>query len=149
MFGRSNYLVAAEIGSEAPRTWRLDRIEDLEVLDVQAAVPDGFDLDSYATRSFGVYQEDPVNVVLRVTPVRAPEAMKWRFHRTQTIEPQQDGSVIVRFRAGGILELVWHLFTWGDTIEILDPAELRHTMVRELNSALEWHSRKLTSPDGV
>jgi predicted DNA-binding transcriptional regulator YafY len=149
MFGRSNYLVAAELGSEAPRTWRLDRIEDLQVLDTVAKVPDGFKLDGYATRSFGVYQEDPVDVVLRVTPVGAPEALKWRFHPTQTIEPQEDGSVIVRFRAGGRLELIWHLFTWGDTIEILEPPELQHAMVRELNSALKWHSRQMTSHDGA
>ena len=69
MFGRANYLVAAEIGGDAgPRNWRLGRIRDIEVLERTAAPPAGFDLQTYANRSFGIYQEDVEDVVLRILP---------------------------------------------------------------------------------
>jgi predicted DNA-binding transcriptional regulator YafY len=35
-----------------------------------------------------------------------------------------DGSLIVRFRAGGDLEMAWHLYTWGDHVEVLEPKRL-------------------------
>ncbi|MGA0601515.1 helix-turn-helix transcriptional regulator [Caulobacter sp. KR2-114] len=147
MFGRANYLVAAELGSdgEAPRNWRLDRIFDLEVLDRPASVPEGFHLQDYAHRSFGIFQDEVQDVVLRIGPAGAEEARLWRFHPTQEIEDKADGSVVVRFRASGMRELAWHLFTWRDQVEILQPAILRETMLEELKLALSAHDRSARS----
>lgn len=140
MFGRANYLVAAELGSTEVRNYRLDRIEDLELLNLPAAAPADFSLSDYANRSFGVYQGDVHDVVLRVLPHKADEAASWRFHPTQQLERRPDGSVVVSFRASGMLELSWHLFTWADGIEIIAPEELRMTMVGGLRAALAKHS---------
>jgi predicted DNA-binding transcriptional regulator YafY len=144
MFGRANYLVGAELGRPEPRNWRLDRIKHLEVLDTPAPAPEDFDLDAYANRSFGIYQDTVEDVVLRAPPHGAQDALGWRFHPSQQIEPQPDGSVIVRFRASGMLELAWHLFSWGDKIEILAPDKLRAVMRRELEAALARHRRDPT-----
>jgi predicted DNA-binding transcriptional regulator YafY len=48
MFGRTNYLVAAELGSEEPKSWRLDRIRDLTLMDCPAPAPDDFSLSAFA-----------------------------------------------------------------------------------------------------
>jgi len=147
MFGRANYLVAAPEGSTEPRNLRLDRISALEVLDAPGAPPEDFDLDAYAHRSFGIYQDAVIDVVLRVLPSGAAEAMAWRFHPTQTVEPQADGAVIVRFSASGALELAWHLFTWGDKVEILAPVSLRATLIDGLQTALARHQATAALPD--
>jgi predicted DNA-binding transcriptional regulator YafY len=139
MFGRANYLVAVEHGSAEPRNWRLDRIRDLVVLDQAAAAPEAFSLSDYASRSFGIYQDAPQTVVLRVTPAGAEDALGWRFHPTQVVEAQADGSVLVRFRASGMLELSWHLFTWGDKVEVLEPEGLKAMLIGELENAAAWH----------
>jgi predicted DNA-binding transcriptional regulator YafY len=139
MFGRANYLVAAELGSAEARNWRLDRVKDLEVLETAAPAPEGFSLQDYAERSFGIYQDQLEDVVLRVMPHGAADALGWRFHPTQTTALQPDGSVMVTFQASGMLELAWHLFTWGDKVEVLQPERLRGTLLRELQSALAWH----------
>ena len=141
MFGRANYLVAAELGQDEPRNWRLDRIAELEVLEIHAAPPESFDLRDYANRSFGIYQDESEAVVLRILPPGADDALGWRFHPTQTTEPQTDGSVMVRFQASGMRELAWHLFTWGDKVEILAPPSLRAAMLSELKVALDQHTR--------
>ncbi|WP_442896061.1 hypothetical protein [Bradyrhizobium sp. AZCC 2289] len=31
----------------------------------------------------------------------------------------------MRFRAAGHLEMCWHLYTWGDQVEVLAPKALR------------------------
>ncbi|WP_374469925.1 helix-turn-helix transcriptional regulator [Phenylobacterium sp.] len=139
MFSRMNYLVAAEKRAEGPRNWRLDRIVDLEVLEETGAPPADFNLHDYASRSFGIYQDEVHEIVLRISGDRVEDALRWRFHPTQTLQAQADGSVIVRFRASGMLELSWHLFTWGDCVEVLEPPKLRETLVRELEGALTKH----------
>jgi predicted DNA-binding transcriptional regulator YafY len=47
------------------------------------------------------------------------------FHPTQTVEEEADGSLLVRFRASGLLEMSWHLYSWGTSVEVLEPAALR------------------------
>src|SRR5207253_618170 len=75
MFGRANYLVAAELGRAEPRNWRLDRLRDVEILDTPAGPPEDFDLRDYANRSFGIYQDDTEDVVLRILPHGAEDAL--------------------------------------------------------------------------
>lgn len=135
MFGRANYLVAADLGSDAPKTFRLDRMSAVEALDTVARPPSGFDLAEFANRSFGIYQDAVEDVVLRISPDGAAEARGWRWHPTQVLEDQPDGAVLVRFRASGMRELAWHLFTWGDQVEILAPERLKAAMAEELAAA--------------
>jgi predicted DNA-binding transcriptional regulator YafY len=40
------------------------------------------------------------------------------------MEDREDGSLTVRFRAGGDLEMAWHLYCWGDQVEVLAPQRL-------------------------
>jgi predicted DNA-binding transcriptional regulator YafY len=100
-----------------------------------ARPPADFDLGVFASQSFGIYQDEIEDVAVRITPEGADEARGWRWHPTQTIEDQADGSVVVRFRASGMRELAWHLFTWGDRATILAPERLKTVMADELAAA--------------
>jgi predicted DNA-binding transcriptional regulator YafY len=141
LFGRSNYLVAAEGETGEPRNWRLDRVHDIEILPRVSARPDAFSLQDYADESFGIYHDAVEDVVLRISPEGAEDAVRWRFHANQSVEAQPDGSVRVAFRASGMRELAWHLFTWGDKVEILAPEVLRRTMIEEIAVARRAHDR--------
>ena len=46
-------------------------------------------------------------------------------------------------------ELAWHLFTWGDQIQILQPDALKTAMWEELNIALACHGQGPTSESGA
>lgn len=135
MFGRANYLVAADRDSGRVQTFRLDRMSAVEAQAGFAPPPADFDLNAFASQSFGIYQDEIEDVVLHVTPTGAAEARGWRWHPTQSLEDQPDGSVIVRFRASGMRELAWHLFTWGDQVTILSPQRLKAVMAGELAAA--------------
>jgi predicted DNA-binding transcriptional regulator YafY len=139
LFGRSNYLVAAEGESTEPRTWRLDRIADIEVSEAFGARPEDFSLQAFMNRSFGIYQDAVEEVRLRVKPHGAEEARGWRFHPTQELQDLPDGSVLVTFEAAGMRELAWHLFTWEDKVEILGPERLKQMMRDELAVAAKAH----------
>lgn len=134
LYGRRAYLVAhTEKGAEM-RLWRIDRISDVSVLEENFAAQK-FDLAAYTEQSFGVFQEVPQDVVLRFSPEAAEDAVEWVFHPSQTMEQQVDGSLIVRFSCGGMLELSWHLFTWGGTVTIDGPAGLMALMKSQIDAS--------------
>lgn len=140
LLGRSNYLVAAEIGVEAPRNWRLDRIEAIVLGDRMASRPSDFSMQAYADQSFGIYQDDTHDVMLRFPPRAAEAAQRWRFHAGQKVELLPDGEVEVSFRSSGMRELAWHLFTWGGDVRIVSPPVLRELLLQQLHEALAAHS---------
>jgi predicted DNA-binding transcriptional regulator YafY len=145
LFGRANYLVASE-GEGKPRNWRLDRIRDVAVTGRPARRDPAFSLQEYADESFGIYQDDTQDVVLRILPASAEGALRWRFHSNQRLEQQADGSVVVRFRASGMRELAWHLFTWGDQVEVLAPAVLKRTLIDQIELARGAHASASDAP---
>ena len=130
LYGHRVYLVAAFPWAEEPVNYRLDRMSDVRVTEATCTRAVGFNLGAYAARSFGVFQEEPHDVVLRFLPEVADEVANFHFHPTQTITREPDDSTIVRFRAGGLREIAWHLFTWGGSVRISAPEELKEMMLK-------------------
>ena len=132
LYGNRHYLVAWSESKEARdfRTFALSNIERAELLDRNFTRKQRFSLQKFAERSFGVFQEEPFDVVWRFSPKAANDAREFLFHPTQVMVLQQDGSLIVRFRAGGLLEMAWHLFTWGDQVQVLEPKRLRRLFLK-------------------
>jgi len=130
LLGGRHYLVARVDSSPVdamPGRWRMDRMTEIRVLDEGIrAMPDGFSLREMSRRSFGVYYNDGEyeEVIWRFAPAAAREASAYRFHPDQKLERKSDGSLIVRFRAAGYLEMAWHLYQWGDKVEVLAPTAL-------------------------
>lgn len=128
LLGERAYLVARQ-AARGPRIikFRFDRIHHAECLDDAAELEPGFSIEEFAAQSFGVW-EDPdqhAEVVWRFAPEAADHARDFRFHPRQRLEPQEDGSLIVRFEASGWLEMTWFLYKWGDKVEVLAPDGLR------------------------
>ena len=59
------------------------------------------------------------------SPGAAATAREFMFHPDQIITDHADGGLIVTFRASGWVEMAWHLYQWGDTVEVIEPPELR------------------------
>ena len=125
LYGRRAYLVGRKGDAGGMRYWALANMCETDLTDEWFAADEGFDLKAFAERSFGSFQEEPVEVVLRFSAAAAPDAAAFQFHPSQEIEENGDGSLSVRFRAGGTLEICWHLFTWGDSVTVEQPVELR------------------------
>lgn len=143
LYGSQHYLVAWSERRRKVVLFRLARIDAVEVTQDAFAAPGDFDLDAYARQSFGVFQEDPVDVAWRFRPGVAAEARECVFHPDQTLETQLDGSLVVRFRAGGVQEMAWYLLTWGRDVEVLEPARLRRELVKWGMTALRRHGAEV------
>ena len=107
------------------RLWRLGNMSESRVTGESFTRDPGFDLESYARRSFGTFQEEPVDVVLCFTTEAKRDAAAFLFHPSQSMEENADGTLTVRFTAGGIDEMCWHLVTWGESVTVEHPPCLR------------------------
>lgn len=143
IFGRMNYLIGADAETTKPKSWRLDRIEKLECLDTAASPPVDFDLVKFANTPFAFFEGPQEEVVLHILPSGMDDFRNYRFHSSQTVEPHPEGGAMVKFRASGMLELAWHLFCWGNKIEIVEPISLRQQLTTELRAALAHHEEPL------
>ncbi len=61
----------------------------------------------------------------RFAPSAAAVARSFLFHPDQQMVDEDDGSLTVRFTASGWLEMAWHLYTWGDKVEVIAPPAVR------------------------
>lgn len=89
---------------------------------------DGRSRDPRSWPTFGVFQERSAKVAWRFSAKAAPDAREFNFHPTQRLIEQPDGSLVVELEAGGLLEMCWHLVTWGSDVEILRPKRLQRLM---------------------
>lgn len=134
LFAARYYLVASHAGKPEPVLFRLSRITDLEVLDEVDRPPSDFDLDTYVERSFAVFQEEPETIILRFDSEVAGDARAFLFHPTQQFVEEIDGSLTVRLIAGGLLEIAYHLMTWGGHVTIVEPERLKQVMREEVKA---------------
>jgi predicted DNA-binding transcriptional regulator YafY len=128
LMGARRYLVARQPErGPAMRHWRLDRIEDAAALSESFVRDADFDMRVHAARAFGAFQSDEEygEVVWKFAPEAADVAREFEFHPRQRTELTENGSLIVRFEAAGWTEMAWHLYQWGDRVEVLAPEALR------------------------
>lgn len=126
LLGARRYLVARSPGEQKLKHFRLDLITSAEVIKEFFERDPDFDLNDHAAHAFGSYQsaEEYGPVHWRFSPDAAERAAEWHFHPAQQTEHQEDGSLDVRFLASGWLEMAWHLYQWGDNVEVLEPPQL-------------------------
>lgn len=141
LYGNRAFLVGRTDRGKDPMLWRLANVTQARVTDETFERDPAFDLRRYAQRSFGTFQENPVDVVLRFDADAAPDAKAFQFHPSQTVAENGDGSLTVHFGAGGVEEICWHLVTWGHSVTILKPLSLRQRLA-EMCSALAVHHRR-------
>ncbi|WCT72595.1 WYL domain-containing protein [Sphingomonas naphthae] len=142
LLGVRRYLVARD-AAKGPKAnlqhYRVEEIYKAELLDETFEIDPGFNLKKHAEKGFGSYESEREfgEVAWRFKPDAAARARRYVFHPKQTTEELDDGSLIVRFEASGHLEMTWHLYSWGDSVEVLAP--------RALSDMVEGHQRRFAA----
>ena len=138
LYGNRAFLVGQTDWADDTRLWRLANVSEARITDEAFERDPAFDLRSYAKRAFGTFQEEPIEVALRFDADAAPDAKAFQFHPGQIVSENADGSLTVRFTAGGINEMCWHLVTWGEGVTVEQPASLRRRLA-EMCASLATH----------
>ena len=80
-----------------------------------------------------------MDVAILFTPYQAQWIREHRWHSTQVIEEQQDGSVILKMRIGALDAVMHWVLRYGKEAEVLEPVELRCMINEELRLTRELY----------
>ena len=123
---RNQYLVAHHsdgyYGDEV-HLFQLINIKKIEILPEVLTVVPNFNLKEYAWQSFGAFHEEPFEVEWLFDKESAESAEQYIFHPSQKIKHNADGTLTVKFKAGGRKEMDWHLYTWENHVKVIKPAD--------------------------
>ncbi len=109
----------------ALRSFRVDRIAELTVLDKAFEIPEDFDIHAHVAKGFESATQ--VRVVLQFAPEFAYIAMENRAY-CDSVEEQPDGSVIVTMTTPDLQWAASTASSYGPIVTVLEPAELRQMM---------------------
>ncbi len=129
------YLVGFSDYRQQVQLFRLANLRKVKLLPETYQRPEGFDLSHWLAQSFGTWRDAPQQVEWRFAPHVAAEVRQFRFHPDQSLTDNADGTVTVRFTASGLDEMCWHLFRWGDAVQVVAPAALRDRYREMLDAA--------------
>ena len=130
------YLVGFNENRKALRTYKIDKIKDLEVLDEYFDKDESFSLKDWCNNSFGIYQEAPLNIVLEFNKEVKEDVLNYHFHPTQKVKELKNGNVEVRFTSGGTYAICQELFKWGTNVKVKSPEDFKDYYKTYLSSVL-------------
>jgi CRISPR-associated endonuclease/helicase Cas3 len=150
--GRTTHIIGWREPPDAIRTFKIERIKSVTLLEEPYAIPDGFDPRDLLADAWGIWytEEEPVEVVLRFHPFVSHRVRETRWHRSEELEDQADGSLIWRARVAEPQEMVPWIRGWGADVEVLAPDELRDWMraeTRRLAKAYGWEVHRSRDSD--
>jgi CRISPR-associated endonuclease/helicase Cas3 len=126
------------------RTFKLERIQRIELTGRPYTIPDDFDAHAKLADAWGIWytEAEPEDVALKFHPRVAERVRETRWHRSEWVEEQPDGSLIWRARVAEPQEMVPWVRGWGADVEVLEPDGLRDQLVGEARQIAEtygWH----------
>lgn len=113
------------------RMFALDRIRLLNVTNQTFEPPRDFSLEKFTAHSFGIIQDELVEVKARFTGLAARWVLDRKWHASQTVERQGNGSVTVSYRVAGTSEIKRWILGFGSQAEVLEPESLRREIGAE------------------
>jgi predicted DNA-binding transcriptional regulator YafY len=126
------YLLGYARNRKGLRTFAVERITGVTVEMERFQIPEEFNPEEQLRQAFGIVAEPVMNVVVRFSPVVAESVRERSWHRSQKISEQSDGGIIVSFTAGGRMEIMAWILSFGLHAEVLEPAELREEVGRNV-----------------
>ena len=117
------YLLAKN--SKKLKLYKINKIKDLKILDEYFEKDEKFNLQEYCNNSFGIYQEEPFNIVLEFDKTVKDDVINYHFHPSQKIKELENGNIEVKFKSGGKLAMCYEFFKWGSKVKIKKPDELK------------------------
>jgi predicted DNA-binding transcriptional regulator YafY len=122
------YLFGFARERQALRTFAVERICGVEAGKERFEIPEGFDAGATLEGAFGIVAEPPMEVEVRFSAAIAHAIKDRTWHASQSIKENGDGSLLLSFRAGGKMEILSWLLSYGAHAELVSPAELREEL---------------------
>jgi len=132
-FGQTIYVIGRLDPDGTYRTFKIDRVERIELLTEKYAIPENFNPDDLLNNAWGIWftNQEPVTIELHFSSRVAQRVKETLWHPTQRLILQEDGSIIWQGEIAEPREMVPWIRGWGADVEVLQPESLREEMKNE------------------
>ena len=135
------YVIGRNVADKKIKTYALDRMTDLVIeADAPFDYPEGFSPQEFFKDCFGITtnHNEPKRIVLRVEPTQAKYFRALPLHPSQQ-EVVHDHYSIFSYVMRNTYDLQEELMSHGDSLEVLEPPELKILIKEKLRKALELY----------
>lgn len=129
---------------QAVRTFRLDRIQELVLLDQSFDIPAEFDIHRYLAQEQAARPGFPVT--MRFAPQVAAMAREYAIG-WEAVDEQPDGSLIVMMQAPDVMWAVSNALAYGPAVTVLEPEEVRRTVQEWAQAIVELYGDSQSLPE--
>jgi proteasome accessory factor B len=138
------YLFAHDLERSQVRTFALPRMRKVSLTTKGFRRPADFSISRILSGSFGVHsagKKQRIRLQFDAFATRLVSERTW--HESQRIQPQPDGSMILRLELGGLEEIERWILSWGSHVRVLEPPALADKIRKEAE-AIAKHYRSST-----
>ncbi len=127
---------------EAIRTFKIERIERIELLTDHYSIPADFDPSEHLKDAWGIWftEEEPQPIVLRFSRKVANRVRESSWHESQVLIDKPDGSLLWKADVAEPKEMLPWIRGWGADCEVLEPEGLRRSLMREARKLAELYA---------
>ena len=136
--GNATYVIGYSHGHDAIRTFKLDRIEQVELTGRKFVAHESDEILQRLANSWGVVFGDGdeyYDVQLEFSPAVAERVAETIWHPSQRLERRPDGSMVLELRLPSLMEFIPWVRSWGPDVTVIAPAELRSEVAESLAQA--------------
>lgn len=126
------------------RTFAVERITEVVTLSERFEIPLEYLPEKQFSDAFGIVKEEPLHVSLRFAKTVAHSIAERIWHPTQKIKRVRSGEVELSFTAGGRMEILAWILSYGEHVELLGPAELRLELAEKTNRMARMYNNYST-----
>src|SRR5688572_11141159 len=117
------------------RTFAVERIQKIEVLDLNFKSQEAFDANEYVRGAFGIAGGKPESVEMVFDPSQAGYIRERVWHESQQIEEKADGSTVLKMNVNPSPELKSWVKGFIPHVRVMQPARLRDEIAKDLAKA--------------
>ena len=139
--GYSCYVFGFDHFRRAIRSFKVERLEEVEVLDTRFEPLSGFDPYDYLKHAWGIRGGDEVvEVKLRFSKNAVYRVNESDWPGVVAREEDREGRCTLTFLVNHVLEIKSWIRAWGRECEVLAPEELRREIGEEMKAATELYT---------
>lgn len=128
--------------AEGLRSFAVERILALDVLDADAMLLDNDELKQHFDAAYGIFSGPAEHEAeIRFSPEAARWAAEEHWHPQQQLERQADGGLLLKLPFGSSRELVMDILRYGADAEVLAPKALRQRVASEVTALADRYGR--------
>lgn len=131
------YLLLHLDPSGEPRTFAIERVENVTISEDHFDYPKGFDASEYLNRTFGLINDPPFDVRIWFSSDVARYIAERKWARHQTLTEYDDGSAILEMNTSGWPDVKKWILGYGRNARVLAPEKMRLEIIEEAGEILK------------